>query len=190
MTTLNPLNSYDNTYSPPRVDSPEYDHPFEEPRAREPYNFQQPSESSIADFPDQTGGVADDEQHLTSAAHPPWRGEDGYDEERSAAHQVKGRRERYVGTSPLRSSTMGGNALRAMSRNIRRVSVRVVDLASTGAKDQALKLEDTQEPGVASRAQEEPLPDLSGTRLRGTTLGFFGPHSRVRHAMFQFLLWQ
>jgi hypothetical protein len=189
MATLDPLNSYDNTYAPPRTNSPEFDLPFEDRRVREPYNFQQPSQSSLADFPDQTGEIADDEQHLTSAAHLPWRGEDGYDEEQSAGRQVKGRRERYVGTSPLRS-TMGGNALRAMSRNIRRVSVRVVDLASTGAKDQAVKLEDTQEPRVASRTHDEPLPNLSGTQLRGTTLGFFGPHSRVRYAMFKFLLWQ
>src|ERR1700676_3337819 len=52
----NPLNS-DDVYAPSRGATPEFDHPFEERRVLEPYNFEQPSESSVAHFPDQADEI-------------------------------------------------------------------------------------------------------------------------------------
>lgn len=185
--------SFSNPYYTRRTDSLDFENPFEEDHPRNPYSIERPSQTSLADFQETTSGVADDEQHLTGAARPPWRGDDTYDDdtERLAADPIKRRRERYVGSSPLRSASasVGGNALRAMSRSIRRVSIRVVDLASTGTKDQAVRLEDLPDDDPDPRGAEETLPNLTGTRLRGSTLGIFGADSRIRRAMFNFLQW-
>lgn len=189
------------SWTRPRPDEPggpgsptgmSFEHVFEDDdHERDAYPEFAPHQSTtnLVQFHDHgPDGVADDEQHLTGAAQPPWRGEEAFDEdtERSAARQPKGR---YPPSSPLRSSSVGGNALRAVSRNLRRVSVRVVDLASTGTKDQAVKLKDRTEESSDPPPQDEALHDPQGTKLRGRTLAIFGPDSAIRRAMFDFLLW-
>jgi hypothetical protein len=108
------------------------------------------------------------------------------------------RRHRYGDESPLnRSSTLGGNALRAMSRSFRRVSVRVVDLASSGSRDHggAVQLTDTPD-GPDEIASSSPsildgaLLETPQSILRGRTLGYFESDSRVRKAMYRFLVYK
>ena len=67
--------------------------------------------------------------------------------------------------------------LKAMSRNIRRASMRVVNLANLGLEDQPVRLE----------GEDDPLPNLQ--RLRGRTLMIFGPTNSLRVALHKALLW-
>ena len=85
--------------------------------------------------------------------------------------------------SPLKKTE---SALRSVSRNIRRVSLRVVNLAGTGLED-SVRLPDDDD--VKMDGKEEELPDLSRDMpIRGRTLGCFGPQSRVRLALYNFLV--
>lgn len=186
-----PTSSHANNFDNP-FDDDEEEH---ERAGRTAYNLQQPSETSlVADFHDSGHtGLADDEQRLTSAAQPFWGVPDGEgvydeDEERRAGVAIKGRRQKYVGT-PLRSASLGGSALRVVSRNLRRMSVRVVDLASSSTRDQGLKLEDEpDEKSTPSIAADEPVPSSSPSNLRGKALGLFSSGSRVRQTMYNFML--
>ncbi|KAG8724518.1 calcium channel protein, partial [Ceratobasidium sp. 395] len=152
----------------------------------------------------------DDSTRLTSAAAPPWRGEtdsvDHDDADQSAAWGTAGPStpRQTSGTSPMRSAT-----LKAVSKHIRRVSLRVVNLAS-------VQLEDKPVPRTPDREREReredaprltpdkemgsPTPEPVATpadeldrshhmTLRGRTLGVFGPDSRLRQAMRTALLW-
>lgn len=190
----------EHTY-PPNLNHPgDFDNPFEdgeeerERANRATYNLQQPSQTSlVADFHN-SSALADDEQRLTSSAQPFWGAGDATfdeDEERRAGNAIKGRRQRYGG-APSRSTTLGGSALRAVSRNLRRVSIRVVDLASSSSRDQGVKLDgigdDDQEEEKPSMTLEEPLPETLPSKLRGNSLGLFGTRSRVRNAMYSLLL--
>ena len=84
-----------------------------------------------------------------------------------------------------------------LSRNIRRVSLRVVNMAGMGIEEH-VRLADVEDEKVAtddeeeeSLDDEETLPDLSKTLpIRGRTLGFMGPTSKVRLAMFRFLVYR
>jgi hypothetical protein len=186
---------------PASIHANQFENPFDddeeerESAGRTAYDLQQPSETSlVADFHDSSRtGLADDEQRLTSAAQPFWGVRDGEgtydeDEERRAGDAIKGRRQKYVG-SPLRSASLGGNALRVVSRNLRRMSVRVVDLATSGTRDQGLKLEDeSDEKSIPSIANEEPVSSSPPSKLRGKALGLFSSGSRVRKAMYNFML--
>lgn len=189
--------STSHTY-PPLSRSEDYGNPFEEDDEEErehaqhsAYNLQQPSQTSlVADF-HHTSEAADDEQRLTSSAQPFWGaggiGGHDEDEERRAGNAIKGRRQRYVG-SPTRSGTLGGSALRAVQRNLRRVSIRVVDLASSSStRDQGVKLED-QEDEKTTPVSEEPLPATLPTKLRGKSLGLFDQHSPLRNLMYNIML--
>lgn len=203
-----PLATTNDPFAPSNHHS-DFENPFdddeeEQQRAgRVAHTLQQPSQTSlVGDFHRENlrGELADDEQRLTSSAQPFWGGVgtgedepyDDEDEERRAGNAIKGRRQRYVGSTPMRSASLGGSALRAMSRNLRRMSVRVVDLASSSTRDQGVKLEDNDddldEKPPNPRAPEEPIPDHPSSKLRGKTLGLFGPQSRLRLAMFNFLV--
>ncbi|KAG5652105.1 hypothetical protein H0H81_006278 [Sphagnurus paluster] len=125
----------------------------------------------------------DDEAHLT--ANEMYGGEDP---ERSAAMTPRSRRRtiRYS-PSPLKQT---GSAIKSMSHNIRRASVRVVNLASAGLESQ-LRLGGGEQVKRTGRDDDddELLPDLSkALPIRGRTLGFFGPESKVRLALFNFLV--
>jgi hypothetical protein len=76
-----------------------------------------------------------------------------------------------------------------VSRNIRRVSLRVVNLAGAGLED-SIRLPDDEDELKVDDDKEEELPDLSRDMpIRGRTLGCFGPQSRIRLALFNFLVY-
>ncbi|KAJ7085572.1 Ion transport protein-domain-containing protein [Mycena epipterygia] len=102
----------------------------------------------------------DDGAHLTS------REEDAVARRRRAL--------RYI-TSPSPLKKMG-TATKHVSQNLRRASVRVVNMASVGLE----RLAD----------DDDHLPDLAQTLpIRGRTLGFLGPTNRLRLLCFNFLVY-
>ncbi|KAG6853801.1 hypothetical protein C0991_001251 [Blastosporella zonata] len=151
-----------------------------------PYSSSQPGLSSASLFSPresdsevEDGHREDDEAHLTS--NMSLNGTD-QDPERSAALTPRSRRTlRYSpSASPLKKT---GTAIKSMSQNLRRASVRVVNLASAGLENQMRLAEGVED-------EEEPLPDLSKTLpIRGRTLGFLGTDSKVRLALFNFLVY-
>lgn len=164
-----------------------------EASSRSPYvaEVSGPSVSSLDS--DTGGGRDDDEARLTShAALPDGGWEHVEDAERSAASvglSPRSRRKttlRYSGTpSPLRRT---GSALKSVSRNLRRVSLRVVNF-SNGPGDDSIRLPDQDEEMKPDGADDEVLPDLrTAIPIRGKTLGFLGPESRIRIALFRFLV--
>ncbi|KAH6905112.1 high-affinity cell membrane calcium channel [Coprinopsis sp. MPI-PUGE-AT-0042] len=98
-----------------------------------------------------------------------------------------------VAPSPLRT---GESAMKSMSRGLRRMSLRVVNLAGTGMADQ-LRLKDVDEP-VSARSKkledededdEPPIVDLKETLpIRGRTLCLLGPDSKIRQLLYRFLV--
>lgn len=161
------------------------------------------SEGSI-DSPTNYPVDIDDSTRLTSAAAPPWRGDtesiEQEDADQSAAWGTAGPStpRRTSATSPMRSAT-----LKAVSKHIRRVSLRVVNLAGVQLEDKPVphtpKPEDISQP-TPDRELGEPVPEPVTTpedeldrsqhmTLRGRTLGVFGPDSRLRQAMRATLLW-
>lgn len=119
--------------------------------------------------------------------------EEGYSsdpEHEGATSRSKRRTKRYsLSPSPLK---LTGTAMKSMSKTMRRVSLRVVNLAGTGLAEQ-IRLGDGEE--TARRApvddDDEPSrPDLSKSLpIRGRTLGFLGPDSKVRLWLFNFLVY-
>ena len=88
--------------------------------------------------------------------------------------------------------------MRSISRRLRRISVRVVNFGGASLEDEVhVRLPSDDDDQRAARGDDEegsekvdePLPDSSVVRLlRGRTLGFFGPTSRVRLAMYEILI--
>lgn len=169
-----------------------------------PYSTSQagPSTASLItprEFESEEGHREDDEAHLTSnisrnGTEEGYENEHSTDPEGSAAMTPRSRRRtvRYsVTPSPLKKT---GTAIKSMSHNIRRASVRVVNLASAGLENQ-LRLGDdiTRGKRTGSRddeGEEEPLPDLvKALPIRGRTLGCLGPESKVRLTLFRFLVY-
>jgi hypothetical protein len=161
------------------------------------------SEGSL-DSPISFPADVDDSTRLTSAAVPPWRGDsdsmDQGDADQSAAWGTDGPStpRRTSATSPMRSAT-----LKAVSKHIRRVSLRVVNLAGVQLEDKpvarTLDPEDTSRPTL-DRELGVPVPEpltppedeldrSQHMTLRGRTLGVFGPDSQLRQAMRATLLW-
>jgi hypothetical protein len=140
------------------------------------------------------GSREDDEAGLTSNMGPAglnagWQEEmsSSTDAERIAGLTPKSRRTlRYSASpSPLKKT---GTAFRTVSKNLRRVSLRGVNLAGAGLED-SIRLPDDDDDRKVEDDKEEELPDLSKDMpIRGRTLGCFGPHSRVRLALFNFLV--
>nr|GAT59750.1 predicted protein [Mycena chlorophos] len=108
----------------------------------------------------------DDEARLTSR-----------DEDPAAARR---RTLRYSTTpSPLKKT---GTAIKHVSRNIRRMSIRVANVASMGIE----RLPDVDD---EPKEEHENLPDpTQSLPLRGRTLGFLGPTSKLRLACFNLLV--
>lgn len=140
----------------------------------------------------------DDEAALTSnMSHPRTSGGWGesmeLDTERSAATTRK-RTRRYSATpSPLRKT---GNRLMTISRNLRRASLRVVNMAGVGL-DQHVRLADVDDNEYHEDdedGEEKDYDVLEASELtkfppiRGRTLGFMGPNNKIRLAMYRFLL--
>ncbi|KAJ6629913.1 Ion transport protein-domain-containing protein [Mycena sp. CBHHK59/15] len=106
----------------------------------------------------------DDEARLTSGEEVP-----------AATRQ---RTVRYsTSPSPLKKT---GTAIKHVSQNIRRASIRVVNMASAGLE----RLPDDK------KEEDDQLLDLSqALPIRGRTLGFLGPTSRLRMACFNILVY-
>jgi hypothetical protein len=139
----------------------------------------------------------DDSAHLIAnmSSEQPYGGNWRTDSEDTAAATPRMRRrmQRYSGElTPLSRS---GTTIKSTSQGLRRVSIRAVNSASSsseggnhvrlGSDDGRVEGDDDEEEKVS-----EPLPEwLSNIRPpRGRTLGFFGPTSRVRLAMYKFLI--
>ena len=131
-----------------------------------------------------------DSEHLADAATP----------------RSRRRTLRYsTNLSPIERS---GSALKRISRSLRRVSWRVVNFAGAGLDDHILLSggddgdDDGRPPNSQGRPPTcddddddevdrsiEPFTDLGKILpVRGRTLGLFGPTSRVRRAMYDFLI--
>ncbi|KAF9039224.1 high-affinity cell membrane calcium channel [Panaeolus papilionaceus] len=148
------------------------------------------------------GHREDDEAHLTSnmsrqgGADSPSSYSSG-DPENEGGQTPRSRRKtlRYsVSPSPLKKTE---TAMKTVSKNIRRMSLRVVNLANTGLEGQ-LRLNDEGETFKTRRRTTDeddddydgpPSPDLKRVLpIRGRTLGFLGPESKVRLWLFDFLV--
>ncbi|KAI8976389.1 Ion transport protein-domain-containing protein [Trametes punicea] len=140
----------------------------------------------------------DDEAHLTSnmsrqGADSEWVPGDGVDTERSGASPRAKRRTVRYGASPLKKT---GTTLRTVSRNLQRASLRVVNFGGLGLEDH-VRLQDSDErdekkdeDGDEAQDEDEVLPDLTKTLpIRGRTLGCLSPHSKLRLAMYKFLVY-
>ncbi|KAG8940098.1 calcium channel protein, partial [Tulasnella sp. 408] len=132
----------------------------------------------------------EDRIHLTSAAAGFSNPHGNADE--NEAEQGRRRVQRPQGHYGERGRTIG--TLKSMSRNIRRASMRVVGLAGVTLEDRPIRLED-ESPDQSKRSaplpgQDDEMPELSRERLRGRTLGIFGPQSVIRRAMLSVLLWR
>ena len=137
----------------------------------------------------------DDEAHLTAnmPREEALENGEGYSsdpEHEGATPRSRRRTVRYsLSPSPLK---LTGTAMKSVSKTMRRVSLRVVNLAGTGLAEQ-IRLGDGDE--MARRApmdddDEPPRPDLSKSLpIRGRTLGFLGPDSKVRLWLFNFLVY-
>lgn len=163
------------------------------------YSIAQPGQSSasLISRDSETETIPeDDEARLTSNMGMPghntgWQedfsGGSSPDTERNVGLTPNSRQKtvRYsVSPSPMKKT---GSAFRSMSRSIRHISLRVVNLGGVGLDD-SIRLPDDDDQKVADY-KEEDLPDLSKRLpIRGRTLGYFGPQSRVRLALFNFLV--
>lgn len=133
----------------------------------------------------------DDEAGLTSNVSNTagWEGDMSHDAERIGGIPPRRRTTlRYSATpSPLKRTE---TAIRNMSRGFRRVSLRVVNIGGNPMED-SVRLPDGDEDDMAGEEEkeEEQLPDLRKEMpIRGRTLGIFGPQSRVRLALYNFLV--
>jgi voltage-dependent calcium channel len=104
------------------------------------------------------------------------------------------------GTTPSPLSKTG-ESLRTVSRNLRQMSLRVVNFAGVGLDDHIRLADDDSEKtspsfkgkdhGMSNNddREQDALPDLRKRMpLRGRTLGFLGTTNSVRLAMYRFLL--
>lgn len=99
---------------------------------------------------------------------------------------------RYSATpSPLKKTE---TAIKSVSKNLKKISLRVVNLANTELEGH-LKLGDGNEDGGDKRLDSEDeedegpfQPELKISPIRGRALGFLGPESKVRLALFNFLV--
>ncbi|KAH9849175.1 Ion transport protein-domain-containing protein [Lenzites betulinus] len=168
------------------------------------YSASQPGQSSASlisthfrESGDTTDSTRDDDEaHLTSnmsrqGTGTEWGRADGEEAERSGASSRGKRRTVRYAASPLKKT---GTTLKDFSRNLRRASLRVVNFGGLGLDEhvrlgEALEFEkDEDEDDLPD--EDEALPDLTKTLpIRGRTLGCLGPHSKLRLAMYKFLVY-
>ncbi|KAL0948006.1 hypothetical protein HGRIS_010628 [Hohenbuehelia grisea] len=147
---------------------------------------------------DGDGTRDDDEAHLTANMPHVEREHDRHaDLEQSAGSTPRRQRTtRYSPSpSPLKKT---GTAIKTVSRNLRRMSLRVVNIAGAGLENQ-IRLYDGDEEGKRRAVQQqqeddeddgESLKSLhSHLPLRGRTLGFMGPENSVRLGLYRFLIY-
>jgi hypothetical protein len=137
-----------------------------EGRGERPFRHEVHSQASDLDSPAEEH---DDTVHLTSQ-NTVWRRSTPYERDLERKH---GR--------PRESRT---SALKAMSKSLRRASIRVVNFAGVGLDDKPVRLDDVDDPVDARSGLPEVAPVAS---LRGNTLGIFGPTNPVRLVMHKFL---
>ena len=145
------------------------------------------------------GHREDDEAHLTANMSHAGMGDalsEGRDLENDGAGTPHSRRRtlRYSTTpSPLKKT---GTAMQSVSKSLRRMSLRVVNLANTGLEGQ-LRLRDVDDKKSPMPKDDEDDDDEEGPPrrdlkqvmpIRGRTLGFLGPESKTRHMLFRFLV--
>ncbi|KDR66929.1 hypothetical protein GALMADRAFT_258813 [Galerina marginata CBS 339.88] len=144
------------------------------------------------------GHREDDEAHLTANMSHAGGGSEEFssgdpENEGGSTPRSKRRTLRYsVTPSPLKKTE---TAYKSVKKNLRRMSLRVVNLANTGLEGQ-LRLGDGDEKTKKSAGVDDdddddgpPEPDLKKVLpIRGRTLGFLGPDSKVRLALFNFLV--
>ena len=157
-------------------------------------------------------GLEDDEAHLTSnmartgtdtllledgtSNNSPETQEYSIDDpeiEEGSTPRSRRRTPRYsVTPSPLKKTE---TAIKSVSKNLKKMSLRVVNLANTELEGH-LRLRDRNGDGgnkrLASEDEEDdglPQPELKKVSpIRGRALGFLGPESKIRLALFKFLV--
>jgi len=130
----------------------------------------------------------DDEAHLTknmslNGTESVWA---DADPERSAGSSGRW----TVTYGPLPSSLKKTNSVfRDATRNIRRVSLRVVNMAGNRLENQ-VRLVDDNDTSRKSENEDAQLPDFSkAIPIRGRTLGFLGPDSKLRLSLYRMLIY-
>jgi hypothetical protein len=187
--------------SPPDDQPPLREFPFSASAKRYPsiastsssFSTSQPRASSAAlispDYAVENRGF-DDDVRLT--AH---MGGQGWDSEQSLAADAEriaaspGIRVRYdTSPSPLKKT---GTALKNITKNLRRVSLRVVNLAGAGLENQ-IRLPDDGPANLVDSGfddGDESFPDSRKLPpIRGRALGFLGPTNTLRLTLFRFLV--
>jgi hypothetical protein len=83
-----------------------------------------------------------------------------------------------VTPSPLKKM---GTAIKSVTKNLKKMSLRVVNLANT-------ELEGHLRLGDGNEDEGNPQLELKKFPIRGRALGFLGPESKIRLALFNFLV--
>ncbi|KII90373.1 hypothetical protein PLICRDRAFT_173801 [Plicaturopsis crispa FD-325 SS-3] len=165
------------------------------PSVSSTYSTTQAGPSSVSLIPD--GHRDDDEAHLTSnmasmagTSTERWSN-DPADPERTSGSTPRSKRR----TIRYSLSPSPGSRLKNASRSLRRASLRVVNLAGVGLEQQIRLPDDDGDDGdmeykgTFEDEDKSTVYDLkSSLPIRGRTLGFLGPTSRVRLWLFKFLV--
>lgn len=144
------------------------------------------------------GHREDDEAHLTAnmSHHAQENVYGALDPEDTAAMTPRTRKRtvRYNSSpSPLKKT---GDAIKSMSNNLRRASVRVVNLGSLGLENQIRLPDDEDTSRVQHRNDDSEAegqrsdPLRSSLPIRGRTLCCLGPENKIRLSLFNFLVHQ
>ncbi|KAG8875562.1 calcium channel protein [Tulasnella sp. 331] len=185
----------------PVMTSPLDDHqqpvagPSRSPRPIHRSYASQHSLESVQSAQSATPTEADDQLHLAPSEMQNtlrWKndaenGELRHSESRRYSRRLDRPAGHYGETSTPRR-TMG--TLKSVSRNIRRVSVRV--LTGITLEDRPIRLDDdVTETGEGSPELHDHIePEAPKNHLRGRTLGILGPNSGIRRVMLRVLLWK
>jgi hypothetical protein len=168
----------------------------------EPYAYTNHSRASasttslMSNHRESSTSTFDDSAHLIAnmSSEQPYAGTWLTDSEDTAAATPRTRRRTQRYSAELTPLSHSGTAIKSISQGLRRVSIRVVNFASSSPEggnrvrlgsDGRVEGDNDEEEKVS-----EPLPESLSNMypLRGRTLGFFGPTNRVRLAMYSFLI--
>lgn len=207
-----PLTDLDDPFRPSHYDDPD---PFAYPSnphvntssAALIYTSQRdssPTSSTVDDHTHLTATLnADPNNELdTGTAQDDWRTDSEQHILGDATPRTRRRLEqRYTANLSPSHIQRSGTAIKRFSQSLRRVSWRVVNFAGAGLDDHIRLPDDGDKVDAASDGRHLPDEDgddrsvqpfadvgMNGFPLRGRTLCLFGPTSRVRRAMYDFLL--